>query len=149
MSFCMNLGTYSLNITSLRDPPDLLRVREVKEWHVELLMKLMEGKEGYCDHEELTAPLLVLCSVSKQEFRLKSLNNYTYQVVGGNPKVQCNYSIAGIMQKGHIRKTLYIIWCWAARNGHFKGNSIPQLFQSIAAEHHICRSSWSMPKTAM
>ena len=47
-------------------------------------MKMLEGdEEGYADYEELTAPLLVLCSVTKQEFKIKSLHTYTYQVVGG------------------------------------------------------------------
>ena len=86
----MFLGTHSLNITTLRDPPDILRVRDVKDFHIDLLMKLMEGKEkGYCDHEELTAPLLI-CSVSKEEFRLKSIHAYTYQVVG-DPEIYCHH----------------------------------------------------------
>ena len=80
----MHVGTFSLNITNLREPPEYLKVREVKEWYVELLMKMLEGsEEGYEDYEELTAPLLVICSVEKQEFKIKSLNTYTYQVVGG------------------------------------------------------------------
>ena len=41
------------------------------------------GEEGYEDYEELTAPLLVICLVDKQEFKTKSINTYTYQVVGG------------------------------------------------------------------
>ena len=79
------VGTYSLNIDSLREPPEYLKIREVKEWYVELLMKMLEGdtQEGYDDYEELTAPLLVVCSVSKQDFKMRSLHIYTYQVVGG------------------------------------------------------------------
>ena len=47
-------------------------------------MKILEGsEEGYEDYKELTAHLLVIYSVDKQEFKIKSLNTYTYQVVGG------------------------------------------------------------------
>ena len=48
-------------------------------------MKMLEGdsEEGYDDFEEITAPLLVICSVSKHDFKMKSLNTYSYQVVGG------------------------------------------------------------------
>ena len=48
--------TYSLNISSLREPPDCLQIREVKDCYVELLMKMLEGNEdGYDDYGELTA----------------------------------------------------------------------------------------------
>ena len=66
---------------NLQDPPDHLRVREVKEWYVDLLMKML--KEETEDHEELTAPLLVVCSVTKESFQQKASQTYTYQVVGG------------------------------------------------------------------
>ena len=48
-------------------------------------MKMLEGdsEEGYNDFEELTAPLLVICSVSKHNFKMKSLHTYSYEVVGG------------------------------------------------------------------
>lgn len=94
----MHVGTFSLSITNLREPPEYLRIREVKEWYVELLMKILEGNEEGCeDYEELTAPLLVICSVDKQEFKMKSLNTYTYQVVGG---VQRFTAITRLMESG-------------------------------------------------
>ena len=94
----MNIGTFSLNITNLREPPEYLKIREVKEWYVELLMKILEGSEGgYEDYEELTAPLLVICSVGKQDFKMKSLHTYTYQVVGG---VQRFTAITRLIESG-------------------------------------------------
>ena len=39
-------------------------------------MLLEEGD----DHEDLTSPLLVLASVEKEEFRLKNVAHYTYEV---------------------------------------------------------------------
>lgn len=32
------------------------------------------------DHEDITSPLLVMASVSKQEFKSKNIHNYTYEV---------------------------------------------------------------------
>ena len=94
----IHVGTFSLNITNLREPPEYLKAREVKEWYVELLMKMLEGSmEGYEVYEELTAPRLVICSVDKQEFKMKSLNTYTYQVVGG---VQRFTAITRLMESG-------------------------------------------------
>ena len=75
------IGTFDVSMDSLRDPPDHLRVREVKEWYVKLLMKML--KEEAEDHEELTAPLLVVCSATKDAFKQRACQTYTYQVVGG------------------------------------------------------------------
>ena len=50
----------------LRDPPGLLKVREVKKWYVELLMKLMERKGGYCDNQELKYPFSSMFSESSK-----------------------------------------------------------------------------------
>ena len=73
-----NTGVYNLPIDLLREPPDYLRVREVKEWFVEYLMGMLEEEET--DHEDLTAPLLVIVSCTKDEFRPKHLQKYTYEV---------------------------------------------------------------------
>ena len=72
---------FNLPVDSLRDPPPHLRVREVKEWYVDYLAGMLLEEEG--DHEDLTAPLLVIASVSKSEFRLKNMNKYTFQVYSG------------------------------------------------------------------
>lgn len=55
----------------LREPPDYLRVREVKEWFVDYLVDMLRDAES--DHEDLTAPLLVIVSCSKGEFKARHL----------------------------------------------------------------------------
>jgi len=60
------MGNYIVNVEQLRDPPDILRIREVRDWYVEFLMKMFEGDgDSQQDYEELTAPLLVVCSENK------------------------------------------------------------------------------------
>ena len=71
-------GVYDLPIDLLREPPDYLRVREVKEWFVEYLVDMLKEEES--DHEDLTAPLLVIASCSKGEFKPRHLEKYTYEV---------------------------------------------------------------------
>ena len=69
----------TLPVDTLRDPPPYLRVREVKEWYVEYLAGML--LEENSDHEDLTAPLLVIASVSQRDFQLKNVNTYTYKVL--------------------------------------------------------------------
>ncbi len=69
---------FTLPIDALRDPPPYLRVREVKEWYVDYLAEMLLDEKG--DHEDLTAPLLVIASATKSDFRPKSANSYTYEV---------------------------------------------------------------------
>lgn len=78
MTCILYIGVYMLPVSMLREPPQYLRVREIKEWYVEFLMKMImdEGE----DHEDITAPLLVIASVPKEEFRQKNLNMYSYEV---------------------------------------------------------------------
>ena len=65
-------------VKTLKDPPAYLRVREVKAWYVDYLVRMLLEEEG--DHENLTAPLLVVASVSKADFHQKNLAKYTYEV---------------------------------------------------------------------
>ncbi len=44
-------GTFNVAVSNLRDPPDNLHVRDVKEWYVELLTNML--KDDSKDHEEL------------------------------------------------------------------------------------------------
>lgn len=60
----------------MRNPPPHLRVRDIKEWYVKYLVNLIEKE----DHEELTAPLLVIASVGPAEFRPSLVSTYTYEV---------------------------------------------------------------------
>ena len=50
----------------------------MKEWYVDHLMEMLSQELD--DHEDLTAPMLVVSSVSKNQFKQKELNEYTYQV---------------------------------------------------------------------
>ena len=59
-----------VSMDNLRDPPDHLHVREVKKWYVKLLMKTLKEKAE--DLEELPAPLLVVCSATKDVFKAES-----------------------------------------------------------------------------
>lgn len=71
-------GLHVLPVSGLREPSAFLRVREVKDWYVTYLEKMLLEEKS--DHEDLTAPLLVVASVSKEEFRAKNINTYTYEV---------------------------------------------------------------------
>lgn len=53
-------------------------VRDTKEWYVDYLADMLSKSEE--DHEDLTAPLLVIASVTKEEFRSTNKDKYTYQV---------------------------------------------------------------------
>jgi hypothetical protein len=76
--FSHHIGVYDIPISLLRNPPQYLRVREVKKWYVDYLVQMLSGE---CDdHEDLTAPLLVVVSVTKENFKLKNLQNYSYEV---------------------------------------------------------------------
>ena len=46
---------------------------------IEYLVEVLLEEQG--DHEDLTAPLLVIASVSKNDFKSKYLNSYTYEVI--------------------------------------------------------------------
>lgn len=71
-------GVYNLPVCSLREPPQYLRVREVKDWYVDYLMEMLLDEET--DHEDLTSPLLVVASVTKRDFKSKNIHSYTYEV---------------------------------------------------------------------
>lgn len=74
-------GTYNITLEQLRNPSPLLRVRDVKEWYVEYLAE--EFRKENNDHEEMTAPLVVIANVTKEDWRTRDLNSYTFEVVGG------------------------------------------------------------------
>ena len=69
---------YDIPVQQLREPPQYLRVREVKAWYVDYLVGMLSGDID--DHEDLTAPLLVLVSVVKADFKFNNLQNYSYEV---------------------------------------------------------------------
>lgn len=73
------LGTYQIPIELLQEPPPYLQIRELKSWYIEYLMDMLSNSEG--DHEDLTAPLLVIASVKQAEFKVSHMDKYTYQVM--------------------------------------------------------------------
>ncbi len=95
----MLAGTLTVNVDCLVDPPEYLRVRDVKGWYVDYLKGMLsEEKE---DHEDLTSPLLVICSVSKDSYQQRASLGYTYQVVGG---IQRYTAITKVNAEGGSRK---------------------------------------------
>lgn len=72
------IGTYQIPVELLQDPPTFLKIRDVKEWYVDYLVEMLRTTED--DHEDLTAPLLVVASVKKEDFRMSNKDKYTYQV---------------------------------------------------------------------
>lgn len=69
-------GIFILPVENLRDPPAYLRIRDLKDWYVDYLSTLLLNE----DAEDLTAPFMVVASVSAVEFRAQKLNTYTYEV---------------------------------------------------------------------
>ena len=63
LHFNVLIGVFSVPVTALVDPPTFLRVREVRDWYVDYLVGMLLQDKG--DHEDLTAPLLVIASVTK------------------------------------------------------------------------------------
>ena len=76
--FFLPIGVYDIPVQLLREPPEYLRVREVKKWYVNYLVQVLSDEGN--DHEDLTAPLLVIVSVSMADFKLKNLHSYSYEV---------------------------------------------------------------------
>ena len=66
-----------VDVFTLTGPPPYLKVREVKQWYVDYLPMLLK-EDG--DHEDLTALLLVIASVTQCDFRQRNINSYTYEV---------------------------------------------------------------------
>lgn len=77
-NFYFGTGTFAVPVDALLDPLDYLRIRDVKQWYVNHLVDML-GRE-VDDHEDLTAPMLVVASVDKNQFKQKEVNKYTYQV---------------------------------------------------------------------
>ena len=73
------VGTYEIPIELLQEPPPFLQIRDMKSWYVEYLVELL----SQADYEDLTAPLLVVASVKKEEFLVSQKHKYTYQVIHG------------------------------------------------------------------
>ena len=100
----------------------------MKEWYVKLLMKMLQEEAE--DHEELTAPLLVVCSATKDAFKQRACQTYTYQVVGG---VQRFTAICRINEGEGCRK----ITARPIDRGHSDNCPAAQPLQSNSEDNHF------------
>lgn len=66
-------------ISVLQSPSPDYQVREVKEWYIDYLADMLSKEDD--DHEDLTAPLLVVASVNATDFQERKKDSYTYQVL--------------------------------------------------------------------
>ena len=62
----------------MKNPSPEFQVRDVKEWYVEFLATLLEEENN--DHEELTAPLVVIASIKAADFQQRHIDKYSYEV---------------------------------------------------------------------
>lgn len=76
VTVCWYLGTFSIPISALKEPPNGLKVREVKTWYVEYLADALTED----DREDITSPLVVISSVKKSEFKPDHVGSYSYEV---------------------------------------------------------------------
>lgn len=79
--FIIVAGTHDIPVDQLRDSPAYMKVRDVKDWYVNYLAD--ELRKDNHDLEELTAPLLVVASTTKEDYRTKDMSSYTFEVIGG------------------------------------------------------------------
>lgn len=68
-------------ITKMSKPPENLQIRDIKEWYVDYLVHQM--KNGDCEGESLTSPMVVVSSCTKTTFDSSKLGDYSFQVIGG------------------------------------------------------------------
>lgn len=90
----MHAGTFSVCVEQMRPPQDQLRVLDVKQWYVDHLVDMISEEDD--DHEDLTAPMLVIASVPKKVFKERSAEKYTHQVIG---VIQCFSSILKLNER--------------------------------------------------
>ena len=66
-------------MTTLHDAPDdIVLIRDVKPWYVAKLKEDISSEQG--DHEDITSPLVVIASVTVDEFNEDNIDDYTYYV---------------------------------------------------------------------
>ena len=71
-------GVFDIPVTKLEEPPPSLRVGEIKDWYVKVLEDMFSSAHG--DHEDLTAPLLAIVSVSSKSFSQSKIPHFSYTV---------------------------------------------------------------------
>ena len=90
------------------------KIRDVKDWYVEYLADQMVKDNE--DFEELTAPLVVIASIKKNDFKAHNINQYKYQVVGG---VHRFYALKMLQEKGRniVTRKCAVYGCGISRSG--------------------------------
>lgn len=78
MYIILYIGTFTLQVSHLKNTSPKYQIRDIKEWYVQYLATLLSEKDT--DHEEPTAPLLVIASVAASSFQPRCLERYTYEV---------------------------------------------------------------------
>lgn len=142
-------GTFELPVSSLRDPPSELRVREVKKWYVDHLVNILTKD----DLEDMTAPFLVIASIGPSEFRPSSLSSYTYTVscklsvlsrldwhcfsgYWRYSTIQCDYQNQWKWCTNYFEE-MHGVWLWLGPNKCFDVSSSAQWVQPDAKNNII------------
>ena len=113
----------------------------MSDWYVDYLADMI--REELDNHEELTAPLLVIASVPKSEFQEKKSDKYTYSVIGG---IQRFSAIQKVNKEGGDKNNYYItqmlcIWIRFKQKGlAHQHNEFNQIQQSNkwAMQTYVC-----------
>ena len=72
---------------------------------MDYLQEMLLEEKG--DHEDLTAPLLVIASVDKEEFKQKQMNNYSYEVHMYMSSCKLNMHVSEPKFNGNMEENLY------------------------------------------
>ena len=73
-------GVYDLRVATLCNAPDdIVLIRDVKPWYIAKLKEDISSERG--DHEDITSPLVVIASVTVDEFNEEDIDDYTYYVI--------------------------------------------------------------------
>ena len=74
ISYVISLtGTLTIPVSeTLKDPPEYLKIRDVKQLYVNHLMDMLSKETD--DHEDLIAQMLVVSSATTSQFKQKELH---------------------------------------------------------------------------
>ena len=93
---------HELPIDQLREAPASIRIRDVKKWYVDHLVREMEQDAG--DLEELTPPFVVIASCKKDDFSRRNITSYHFEVIGGVHRFQAILQINAKQKKIYSRR---------------------------------------------
>ena len=86
----------------LQEAPEYIRIRDVKEWCVDFLVEELQRDAG--DHEELTPPFVAIASCARDDFRVRNISSYTFEVIGGVHHFKVVTKINELETKIHSRR---------------------------------------------